>query len=128
MIAPNTLLPSEVDSLGVKVFQDLKTGLQEVDIVMVLRLQQERMHSNCLPKNDYFSTYRLTPENLAYAKPDAIVMHPGPINRDIEIDSQIVNSSQSVILQQVTFGIAVLYGRDVFAYSSQSIKRSIDAN
>lgn len=107
VIAPKTLLPNEAEKLGVKVFHDLKTGIKDVDIVMVLRLQQERMHSHCLPKNDYFSTYRLTPDNLKYAKNDAIVMHPGPINRDIEIDTRIVNSPQSVILQQVTNGIAV---------------------
>ena len=107
VIAPQTLLPSAIEKLGVHVYHDLHAGLKDADIVMVLRLQRERMHSNCLPKTDYYSTYRLTPENLKQAKPDAIVMHPGPINRDIEIDSQIVSSSQSVILQQVTYGIAV---------------------
>ena len=108
VIAPKTLLPSNVENLGVRVFHDLGQGLQGVDVVMMLRLQNERMNGALLPSpQEYFKFFGLTPEKLALAKPDAIVMHPGPMNRGIEIDSAVADGAHSVILPQVTFGIAV---------------------
>ena len=108
VIAPKTLLPAGVDKLGVQVFHDMKAGLKDVDVIMMLRLQSERMTGALLPSaQEYFKTFGLTPEKLSYAKPDAIVMHPGPMNRGVEIDSSVADGSQSVILPQVTYGIAV---------------------
>jgi aspartate carbamoyltransferase catalytic subunit len=108
VIAPKTLLPSHVEQLGVRVFHDMKQGLRDVDVVLMLRLQNERMQGAALPSaQEYFKYYGLTQEKLALAKPDAIVMHPGPMNRGIEIDSSVADGAQSVILPQVTFGIAV---------------------
>ena len=108
VIAPKTLLPASVDKLGVQVFHDMKAGLKDVDVIMMLRLQNERMAGALLPSaQEYFKTFGLTPEKLSYAKPDAIVMHPGPMNRGVEIDSSVADGSQSVILPQVTYGIAV---------------------
>lgn len=108
VIAPKTLLPEHVEKLGVQVFHDMKTGLKDVDVVMMLRLQNERMNGAMLPSaQEYFKTYGLTQEKLDFAKPDAIVMHPGPMNRGVEIDSAVADGKQSVILPQVTYGIAV---------------------
>jgi aspartate carbamoyltransferase catalytic subunit len=108
VIAPKTLLPAEVGKLGVHVYHDMAQGLKDVDVVMMLRLQNERMQGALLPSaQEYFKYYGLTQEKLALAKPDAIVMHPGPMNRGIEIDSSVADGSHSVILPQVTFGIAV---------------------
>jgi aspartate carbamoyltransferase catalytic subunit len=108
VIAPKTLLPSHVEQLGVRVFHDMEQGLRDVDVVLMLRLQNERMQGAALPSaQEYFKYYGLTQEKLALAKADAIVMHPGPMNRGIEIDSSVADGAQSVILPQVTFGIAV---------------------
>ena len=108
VIAPKTLLPQNVEKLGVHVYHDMNEGLKDVDVVMMLRLQNERMAGAMLPSSqEYFKTYGLTPEKLALARPDAIVMHPGPMNRGVEIDSAVADGSQSVILPQVTYGIAV---------------------
>jgi aspartate carbamoyltransferase catalytic subunit len=108
VIAPKTLLPACVETLGVKVFHDLNHGLKDVDVVMMLRLQKERMSSALLPsESEYFKCFGLTEEKLALARPDAIVMHPGPINRGVEIDSKVADGPQSVILKQVSNGIAV---------------------
>ncbi len=108
VIAPKTLLPAAVENLGVHVFHDLALGLKDVDVVIMLRLQSERMRGALLPSaQEYFKYYGLTAEKLALAKPDAIVMHPGPMNRGIEIDSAVADGSQSVILPQVSYGIAV---------------------
>ena len=108
VIAPKTLLPNKVERLGVHVYHDMEKGLCDVDVVIMLRLQNERMLGANLPSNEeYFKYYGLTPEKLAKAKPDAIVMHPGPMNRGVEIDSVVADGKQSVILPQVTFGIAV---------------------
>ena len=108
VIAPKTLLPEHVEKLGVQVFHDMKAGLKDVDVVMMLRLQNERMNGAMLPSaQEYFKTYGLSQEKLDFAKPDAIVMHPGPMNRGIEIDSAVADGKQSVILPQVTYGIAV---------------------
>ncbi|MEW5943226.1 MAG: aspartate carbamoyltransferase catalytic subunit [Pseudomonadota bacterium] len=108
VIAPKTLLPTEVERLGVLVYNDMAAGLKDVDVVIMLRLQNERMRGALLPSaQEYFKCYGLTAEKLALAKPDAIVMHPGPMNRGVEIDSSVADGAQSVILPQVTFGIAV---------------------
>ena len=108
VIAPKTLLPTEVEQMGVKVFHDMETGLRGCDVVIMLRLQSERMKGALLPSaQEYFKFFGLTPEKLALAKPDAIVMHPGPMNRGVEIASEVADGPQSVILPQVTYGIAV---------------------
>ena len=107
-IGPETLLPKHLDKLGVQVFHDMNEGLKDVDVVIMLRLQNERMNGALLPSaGEYFRHYGLTPQKLALAKPDAIVMHPGPMNRGVEIHSAVADGSQAVILPQVTFGIAV---------------------
>ncbi len=108
VIAPKTLLPSDVEKLGVHVFHDMEAGIKDVDVVMMLRLQSERMSGAMLPsEQEYFKKFGLTLEKLAHAKPDAIVMHPGPMNRGVEIDSRVADGQQSVILPQVTYGIAI---------------------
>ena len=108
VIGPKTLLPTEVERLGVRVFHDMCEGLKGVDVVMMLRLQNERMNGALLPTpQEYYKIWGLTAEKLALAKPDAIVMHPGPMNRGVEIDSAVADGAQAVILPQVTFGIAV---------------------
>ncbi len=108
VIAPKTLLPAEVERMGVQVYHDMTLGLRDVDVVIMLRLQNERMRGALLPSaQEYFKYYGLTLDKLALAKPDAIVMHPGPMNRGVEIDSDVADGVQSVILSQVTFGIAV---------------------
>jgi len=108
VIAPRTLIPKEVESLGVHVYHDLRQGLRDADVVIALRLQYERMQGAMLPsEHEYFQLYGLTEEKLALAKPDAIIMHPGPINRGVEIASDVADGPRSVILQQVTHGIAV---------------------
>ncbi len=108
VIAPKTLLPADVERLGVRVFHNMSEGLRGVDVVMMLRLQNERMNGALLPSpQEFFKSYGLTAEKLILAKPDAIVMHPGPMNRGVEIDSSVADGSHSVILPQVTFGIAV---------------------
>ena len=108
VIAPKTLLPAMVENLGVQVYHDMTQGLRDVDVVLMLRLQHERMQGAALPSaQEYFKYYGLTEEKLARARPDAIVMHPGPMNRGIEIDSSVADGPRSVIMSQVTFGIAV---------------------
>lgn len=108
VIAPKTLLPAEIEALGVTVSHNLQDGLQDIDVIIMLRLQKERMTSALLPsESEYFNCFGLTEEKLKFAKPDAIVMHPGPINRGVEIDSKVADGRQSVILQQVSNGVAV---------------------
>ncbi len=108
VIAPRTLLPCFVESMGVRVFTDMAAGLKDVDVVIMLRLQSERMRGALLPSaHEFYKTYGLTPDKLARARPEAIVMHPGPMNRGVEIDSAVADGGQAVILPQVTFGIAV---------------------
>jgi aspartate carbamoyltransferase catalytic subunit len=107
-IGPHTLLPGGLEQMGVRVFTNMEEGLKDVDVIIMLRLQNERMSGALLPSaGEYFKSYGLTPERLALAAPDAIVMHPGPINRGVEIDSKVADGKQAVILPQVTFGIAV---------------------
>lgn len=108
VVGPRTLLPPDAESLGVKVFFDLEQGLRDVDVVIMLRLQRERMNGAFIPsEHEYFAKFGLTEERLKVAKPDAIIMHPGPINRGIEIESKVADGPRSVILQQVTHGIAI---------------------
>ena len=108
IVAPKTLIPDQVENLGVHVFHNLEEGLHNADVVIMLRLQKERMTGALLPsEQEYFQTFGLTEEKLKLAKPDAIVMHPGPINRGVEISSGVADGPQSVILEQVTNGIAV---------------------
>ncbi len=108
VIGPKTLLPAHVGKLGVQVHADMQQGLKDVDVVMMLRLQNERMKGALLPSaQEFYKYYGLTEDKLALAKPDAIVLHPGPMNRGVEIDSSVADGRQSVILPQVTFGIAI---------------------
>jgi aspartate carbamoyltransferase catalytic subunit len=108
VIGPKTLLPSNSQTLGVHVYHDMEAGLQDVDVIITLRLQFERMQGALLPSaNEYFASYGLTEDKLKFAKADAIVMHPGPINRGVEIASVVADGPQSVILEQVTHGIAI---------------------
>jgi aspartate carbamoyltransferase catalytic subunit len=108
VIAPKTLLPAHVEQMGVHVHHDMRQGLKDVDVVMMLRLQSERMQGALLPSaQEFYKFYGLTEDKLALAKPDAIVLHPGPMNRGVEIDSSVADGKQSVILPQVTFGIAI---------------------
>lgn len=108
VVAPKTLIPSQVAGLGVHVYHDMQEGLRDADVVIMLRLQKERMQGALLPsEHEYFQAYGLTEEKLAVAKDDVIVMHPGPINRGVEIDSEVADGPRSVILEQVSNGIAV---------------------
>jgi aspartate carbamoyltransferase catalytic subunit len=108
VIAPLTLLPSNIDRMGVEVFTDMKKGLKDVDIVMMLRLQLERMQGAYVPSTrEYFRFFGLDYAKLALAKPDALIMHPGPMNRGVEIDSDVADLPQAVIEEQVTNGIAI---------------------
>jgi aspartate carbamoyltransferase catalytic subunit len=107
-VGPLTLLPAGLEQMGVRVCTRLDDGIRGADVIIMLRLQNERMRGALLPSaQEYFAHYGLTPERLAHAKPDAIVMHPGPMNRGVEIDSRVADGHAAVILPQVTFGIAV---------------------
>jgi aspartate carbamoyltransferase catalytic subunit len=109
VIAPATLLPSQVDRMNVEVFTDMRKGLKDVDVVMMLRLQLERMQGAYVPSiREYFHFYGLDYDKLEAAKPDAIIMHPGPMNRGVEIDSELADDiNRSVIREQVEMGVAV---------------------
>lgn len=108
VIGPKTLLPDHFEDLGVTLYRDINRGLKDVDVVMMLRLQRERMGSALLPSaSEYYRHYGLSQERLALIKPDAIIMHPGPTNRGVEIEGIVADGDQSVILDQVTNGIAV---------------------
>lgn len=108
LIGPRTLITSSMEDMGVKLYSNMEQGLKDVDVIIMLRLQNERMNGALLPSaQEFFKNYGLTPERLTLAKPDAIVMHPGPMNRGVEIDSAVADGSQAVILSQVTYGIAV---------------------
>jgi aspartate carbamoyltransferase catalytic subunit len=121
VVGPRTLLPTEARTLGVHVYHDLEDGIRDVDVVIMLRLQNERMDGALLPnEHEYFHLYGLTDERLENAKPDAIVMHPGPMNRGIEMDSAVADGPRSVILQQVSYGIAVRMAVLSMAMQSQA--------
>lgn len=108
IIAPSTLLPPNADRLGVEVFTSMREGLDGADIVMMLRLQTERMSGSFIPSTrEYFHFFGLDQEKLGYAKPDALIMHPGPMNRGVEIDSEVADDPRSVIREQVEMGVAV---------------------
>ncbi|MEX2354005.1 MAG: aspartate carbamoyltransferase catalytic subunit [Gammaproteobacteria bacterium] len=108
VVGPATLIPAGITNMGVQVFDNLQEGLEGVDVIIMLRLQKERMITASIPsENEYFIRYGLTEDKLRVASPEAIVMHPGPINRGIEIDSRVADSKRSVILQQVSHGIAI---------------------
>ena len=107
-IGPLTLLPRGLEQMGLRVFTDMREGLRDVDVVIMLRLQSERMRGGLLPSShEYFKHYGLTAEKLALARPDAIVMHPGPMNRGVEIDSEVADGPRSLINEQVEMGVAV---------------------
>jgi aspartate carbamoyltransferase catalytic subunit len=108
VVAPSTLLPAGIERLGVEVTRDMREGLAGADIVMMLRLQRERMNGSFVPSTqEYFFYYGLDQKKLTYAKPDALVMHPGPMNRGVEIDSSVADDQRSVIREQVEMGVAV---------------------
>jgi aspartate carbamoyltransferase catalytic subunit len=108
VVAPSTLLPPGIERFGVEVFRDMREGLSDADIVMMLRLQRERMNGSFVPSTqEYFHYFGLNEKKLGYAKPDALVMHPGPMNRGVEIDSIVADGAQSVIREQVEMGVAV---------------------
>jgi aspartate carbamoyltransferase catalytic subunit len=109
VIGPPTLMPTAIERLGVEVYNDMTSGLKGCDIVMMLRLQLERMQGAFVPSiREYYHFYGLTREKLALAKPDALVMHPGPMNRGVEIDSEVADDiDRSLIREQVEIGVAV---------------------
>jgi aspartate carbamoyltransferase catalytic subunit len=108
VVAPSTLLPPGIERFGVEVSRDMREGLKGSDIVMMLRLQRERMNGSFVPSTqEYFHYYGLDQKKLGYAKPDALVMHPGPMNRGVEIDSAVADGAQSLIREQVEMGVAV---------------------
>jgi aspartate carbamoyltransferase catalytic subunit len=108
VVAPSTLLPPQAERLGVEVFTDMNAGLEDADIVMMLRLQRERMQGSYVPSTrEYFHFFGLDHDKLGRAKPDALIMHPGPMNRGVEIASTIADHSRSVIRDQVEMGVAV---------------------
>lgn len=108
IIAPSTLLPAKPERLGVEVFNNMKDGLKDADIVMMLRLQNERMSGSFIPSSrEYFHFFGLDHEKISYAKPDALIMHPGPMNRGVEIDATLADDPRSVIREQVEMGVAV---------------------
>jgi len=122
-VGPLTLLPAGLAEMGVRVCTRLEEGIRDADVIIMLRLQNERMKGALLPSGqEYFRNYGLTPEKLALAKPDAIVMHPGPLNRGVEIDSRVADGAQSVILPQVTFGIAVRMAVMAICASSKTMQ------
>ena len=121
VVGPKTLIPPGIEAMGVTVYDELDEGIAGCDVVIMLRLQQERMQSALLPSaHEYFREYGLTAQRLKGAAKDAIVMHPGPINRGVEIDSEVADGAQSVILQQVTYGIAVRMAVMSMAVGSQA--------
>ncbi len=108
VVAPSTLLPSGIAHMGAEVFHRMEDGLKDADVVMMLRLQRERMAGSFVPSvREYFRYHGLDREKLKFAKPDALVMHPGPMNRGVEIASDVADGSQSVIQEQVEMGVAV---------------------
>lgn len=121
VVGPKTLLPKYIETLGVKVFYDLAAGLRDVDVVIMLRLQTERMASAFLPsQGEFYKLYGLSRERLALANPGAIVMHPGPINRGVEIESEVADGCQSMILKQVGYGVATRMAVMSMAMSGQT--------
>jgi len=106
-VGPKSLMPQDLNKLGVNYIENLEEGIEQTDVIIMLRLQKERMHEALISTDDYYRDYGLTQEKLSTAKKDVIVMHPGPINRGIEIDSDVADGENSVILDQVSSGIAI---------------------
>ena len=124
VIGPKTLLPNGLEQYGVRIFHNMDEGLRGVDVIIMLRLQRERMHSGLLPsQGEFFRLYGLTSQRLALAHSEAIVMHPGPINRGVEIESAVADGSHSVILNQVTYGIAIRMAVLSMTMSGQTTQR-----
>ena len=108
LIGPKNLMPNNIKVSNIKIFDSMEKGLKDVDVIMMLRIQKERMVGDNIPsEEDYFTNFGLRKKHLGLSKKNAIVMHPGPMNRGVEIDSEVADSDQSVILSQVTFGIAI---------------------
>jgi aspartate carbamoyltransferase catalytic subunit len=129
VIAPRTLIPAQAESLGVKVFHSLPDGIRDADVIILLRLQRERMSGALLPsEHEYFHLFGLTEKRLRGAKPDAMVMHPGPINRGVEMDSQVADGPRSVILEQVSNGIAVRMAIMSMCIGTQNLHGQDEAN
>jgi aspartate carbamoyltransferase catalytic subunit len=126
IVGPRTLIPAEVESLGVKIYPSIDKALVGADVIMGLRLQKERMRTATVPSSgEFYRTYGLSPERLALAKPDALIMHPGPTNRGVEIASSVADGKQSVILEQVTYGIAVRMAvMSIIAGNATSLRRA----
>ena len=130
LIGPPTLMPSEISEFGCEVFEDMREGLKDVDVVMMLRLQKERMDGGFIPsEREYYHRYGLDAEKLSYAKPDAIVMHPGPMNRGVEIDGDIADDiNRSVIQEQVEMGVAVrMAAMDLLAHNLRATPKDVMA-
>lgn len=124
VIGPNTLLPQEIESLGAKAYTNMTQGLKGVDVIIMLRLQKERMQTALLPSEaEFYRLYGLSTDKLALANPDAIVMHPGPINRGVEIESAVADGPQSVILKQVSNGIPMRMAVMAMAMGGQNQQR-----
>jgi len=129
LIAPPTLMPSGIDTFGCEIFDDMQEGLKDVDVVMMLRLQRERMDGGFIPsEREYYHRYGLDEAKLRAAKPDAIVMHPGPMNRGVEIDGEIADDiNRSVIQEQVEMGVAVrMATMDLLARNQRVMKERHD--
>jgi aspartate carbamoyltransferase catalytic subunit len=129
IIAPRTLIPAHADVLGARVFHDLREGIRDADVIIMLRLQRERMRGAMLPsEHEYYQLFGLTEDRLSTAKPNAIVMHPGPINRGVEMDSQVADGPRSVILEQVSNGIAVRMAVMSMCIGTQNLLGQGDTN
>ena len=128
VIAPKTLLPIGLEQYDVNVYHSIEQGLKDVDVIIMLRLQRERMRSGLLPsESEFYRLFGLSEQRLALAHPEAIVMHPGPINRGVEIDSSVADSPRAMILNQVTYGIAVRMAVLSMTMSGQNEQRLLDA-
>lgn len=128
VIAPKTLLPIGLEQYGVSVYTDINEGLKDVDVIIMLRLQRERMQGGLLPsEGEFYRLFGLTEQRLALAHPEAIIMHPGPINRGVEIDSLVADCPRSMILNQVTYGIAIRMAILSMTMSGQNEQRQLDA-
>ena len=129
VIAPKTLLPAGLEQYGVNVYTNVEQGLKDVDVIIMLRLQRERMRSGLLPsEGEFYRLFGLSEQRLALAHPEAIVMHPGPINRGVEIESSVADSPRAMILNQVTYGIAVRMAVLSMTMSGQNEQRQLDAD
>ncbi len=128
VIAPKTLLPIGIEQYGVNVYTNIEQGLKDVDVIIMLRLQRERMRSGLLPsESEFYRLFGLTEQRLSLAHPESIIMHPGPINRGVEIESSVADCPRAVILNQVTYGIAIRMAVLSMAMSGQNEQRQLNA-